>query len=150
MEPNSIMEAITHPQTYIKPITAGGTILFIDKFIVKRASMSDSIALAGGVAGAFFLTELITPHLPKFHTAHFSSGAIEQRIVEVGVCGAALTGLQKVGIIKNPIVQFSPVGGIQDLIKNAGPALATILVADICSEGFLPFFGFDTRFHSKK
>jgi len=150
MEPNSIMEAIVHPQTYVKPITAGGTILFIDKFIVKRQSMADSIALAGGVAGAFFLTELITPLLPKLSTSEFTTGAIEQRIVEIGVTAGALTGLQKVGIIKNPIIQYSPTSGIQDIIKNAGPALATILIADIASEGFLPFFGFNTRFNDKK
>ena len=148
--PLSTMEAITHPQTYIKPAVASGTILFIDKFLIKRQNMSDSIALAGAIGVSFFLTELIQPHLPKITTSEFTTGAIEQRVVEVGLTAGVLTGLQKLNIVKNPIVSFSPTSGIQDIIRNAGPAIATIVIADICSEGFLPFIGYESRFHSHK
>jgi hypothetical protein len=68
----------------------------------------------------------------------------------IAPCTGTVTSTVTYTIVKNPIVQFSPTSGIQDIIRNAGPAIATIIIADICSEGFLPFFGFSTRFDGKK
>ena len=148
--PVSSMEALMHPHTYVKPAATAGTIYIIDKYIRGSPDMASSMALATAVGLSFLTVEFITPHLPKIETSDFSTGAIEERLIEVAATSGILLGMVKLGLYNNNLIASAGnAGGIVGTVKQMMPVLATILIADIAGEGFLPFFGFNTRFHSK-
>jgi hypothetical protein len=148
MEPTSITQALMSPNTYVKPAASAGAIFFIDKFIVQNPNMSNTVTLAAGVGASFLAVKLINPYLPKYQTAEFSTGAIEQRVLEVGVCVGMLAGLKALKVINLPQFQDPRLsGGITEELATLIPIAATILVADIIGEGVLPFFGFSNNIH---
>ena len=148
MEPTSAIQALTSPNTYVKPAASAAAIYFIDKFIVKNPNMSNSIQLAAGVGGSFLAVKLMVPYLPKYQTHDFSTGAIEQRVLEVGVTTGVLAAMKAMKLIDLPQFKDPRVsGGITEELNTLMPIAATILVADIIGEGVLPFFGFSNNIH---
>ena len=148
MEPTTITQALMSPNTYIKPAASAGAIFFIDKFIVQNTNMSNTVTLAAGVGASFLTVKLMAPHLPKYQTHDFSTGALEQRVLEVGVCVGMLAGMKALKIIDLPQFKDPRVsGGITEELATLMPIAATILVADIIGEGVLPFFGFSNNIH---
>lgn len=151
MEPNNFFEVITHPHTYIKPLSTAGTIYVIDRFIRQTPNMSQSVSFGIAVGTSFFILEFVQPYLPKIQNSEFSTGAVEQRILEVGATTGILLAMTKLNLYTSPILDDrSGTGGIAGTIKQLLPVAMTVLIADIAGEGVLPFFGFSTRFHNNK
>ena len=102
MEPTTITQALMSPNTYVKPAASAGAIFFIDKFIVQNTNMANTATLAAGVGASFLTVKLMAPHLPKYQTHDFSTGALEQRVLEVGICVGMLAGLKALKVIDLP------------------------------------------------
>jgi len=148
MEPTSAVQALMSPNTYVKPAASAAAIYFIDKFIVQNQNMGNTVQLAAGVGASFLGVKLLVPYLPKYQTHDFSTGAIEQRVLEVGACVGVLAAMKALKVIDLP--QFKDPrlsGGITEELATLMPIAATILVADIIGEGVLPFFGFSNNIH---
>lgn len=148
MEPTTAIQALSSPNTYVKPAASAAAIFFIDKFIVQNPNMNESITLAAAVGGSFLGIKLLVPYLPKYQTHDFSTGALEQRVLEVGAgvaILAAMKGLKLVDIQKfrDPLAA----GGLMGELNTLLPIAATILIGDIVGEGTLPFFGFSNNIH---
>ena len=148
LEPTTAVEALMSPNTYVKPAASAAAIYFIDKFIVQNPNMNTSIHLAAGVGVSFLGVKLLVPYLPKYQTHDFSTGAIEQRVLEVGACVGMLAGMKALKLIELPQFQDPTLsGGIMGELNTLLPIAATILVSDIIGEGVLPFFGFSNNIH---
>jgi hypothetical protein len=136
------------PNTYVKPAASAGAIFFIDKFIVQNPNMTNTVTLAAGVGASFLTVKLVSPYLPKYQPAEFSTGAIEQRVLEVGACVGVLAGMKALKLIELPQFQDPTLsGGVIGELNTLLPIAATILVSDIIGEGVLPFFGFSNNIH---
>ena len=148
MEPTSAVQALMSPNTYVKPAASAAAIYFIDKFVVQNPNMNNSLHLAAGVGVSFLGVKLLVPYLPKYQTSEFSTGAIEQRVLEVGACVGVLAGMKALKLIELPQFQDPTLsGGVMGELNTLLPIAATILVADIIGEGVLPFFGFSNNIH---
>lgn len=120
--------------TFVKPAVAAGSIYAIEKFIIGNRNDREIMFLAGGIGASFFAAKLVAPYVPNFNLGipNFNSGAIENRIIEVGVSTGALIGMQKANLVSLPAS-----GDRNGLIMLGGK----VFLADLIGESLLPFLG---------
>ena len=101
--------SILQNEEIIKSAIAGSSVLIIDKFYFKSTSLKNSLILAGSVAGASYLANVImksnilpslSSSLGNGSTGLYSTKTVESRIVELSLAVGSAYGINTV-ILKN-------------------------------------------------
>ena len=70
-----------------KAIISGATALLIDKMYYKSTNLKSSISVAAIVAGASYISSIISPkmEISKYQNSTFDAGTLQERITELGI-----------------------------------------------------------------